>query len=80
MAKNLLNLASLHVGDTDYVEWEDDVTRHIEEKLDASRTDAQGIVEGQPATMAKAWARRTDASKTAALVIRAATPDEGLSP
>ena len=64
----------LQIRNPEYIKWENDVTEHIEDLLEATRSDAQGIVEGQARAMTLAWARKLDARSAADRVIKAATP------
>jgi hypothetical protein len=57
---------------TNFAEWEGEVTRHIEELLEATTSDAQGIVEAQPFIMQQAWGEGIPPAEAAARVKKAA--------
>lgn len=70
----------LQIRKPEYIQWENEVTERIEDMLEATRSDAQGIVEGQSRTMALAWVGKLDARSAAERVIKAATPTQEAGP
>lgn len=57
-----------------YIAWEDDVTNRIGLEFEATRSDAQAIVEGQYEILAQAWQHGLSAEETAKKVAEAASP------
>lgn len=55
--------------ETDRVEWETEVVFQLEEKLDATTSDAQGIMEAHQFAVSQAWGRGLDAAVAADHII-----------
>lgn len=53
-------------------EWEAAVIELVAEALDASHSDAAGVVEAQPFYMQQSWGKGMDAQQTAAKILAAA--------
>jgi hypothetical protein len=66
--------ANFKSSEQTHAEWEDEVTRQIEQTQCVCRSDAQAIVEGQPFTMAQSWGLGLDPEKAADRVLKAASP------
>ena len=64
---------------SDRTDWEDAVARVIEEREDISRSDAQGLMEGQHRALERAWSQKLTPERGAYRVILAATPGQGPS-
>lgn len=58
--------------ETDRVEWETEVVFQLEEKLDATTSDAQGIMEAHQFAVSQAWGRGLDAAVAADHIIGSA--------
>jgi RNase P/RNase MRP subunit p29 len=54
--------------DQSYEEWEGDVVYELENLLEITTSDAQGIVESHPFKMHQSWGKGLNAKETAKLV------------
>ena len=70
----------LREAKTERTTWEGTIYDIIEQKLDVTRSDAQGIVDGQDWILNQSWGKNLSAEKTAKLIIDAAVVPEGETP
>lgn len=61
----------------DYEEWEGDVITELEDMLDVTTSDAQGIIMGQDAVMQDCWSNGMSAKDTAVAIDKASAVGEG---
>ncbi len=57
-----------------YSQWIGEIYAVVETKLEVTRSDAQGIVDGQAFTLAKMWSLAASAEDAATAIIKDATP------
>ncbi|MGE6473399.1 hypothetical protein [Serratia proteamaculans] len=57
---------------SNYLDWEEAVTLLVADALEASYSDASGVVEAQGQCMQQSWAKSLDAKQTAAKILAAA--------
>lgn len=57
-----------------YWKWEEAIVRILEEKLECTTSDAQGIMDAQPFLVQQSWTKDLTAEQTAALIIDQSTP------
>jgi len=74
-AKPTRALAPIEPGTPDFVEWEDAVTRIVEEELEATRSDAQGMVEVYPQELRKAFEDGASPEEAAKIVMAPVTEE-----
>ncbi|WP_219096289.1 hypothetical protein [Pseudomonas sp. UMAB-40] len=54
---------------SEYTVWEEAIIELVAEALDASRSDAAGVVEAQPFYMQQSWGKGMDAKETAEKIL-----------
>lgn len=62
----------------DYESWLDEITQEVE-ALGMTRSDAQGVVQSQPFTVAQSWGMSLNPTNAAKKIIAAATPIAGVA-
>jgi len=62
-------------GVSEYDEWQGEIVRELEDSLDMTTSDAQGLVEAHNFEMMQSWAKGLDAKQTAKVIDRVSRVD-----